>query len=77
MNDIQNLLKIVGYTRRQMNPDPDPQTLFPELRDWEMYEKFEDVLGTKEFSRMLDILNKGDIVVIPTPSLLSDHPDKN
>ena len=29
-----------------------------------MDEKFEDVGGTQEFSRMLDILNEGDLVLI-------------
>jgi hypothetical protein len=59
-NEIREVSKKVGYARYSS----ETQRQFPQLSGWMMDEKFEDVGGTEEFSRMLDILNEGDLVLI-------------
>ena len=66
-NEIREVPKTVGYERYSM----ETQTQFPQISGWKMDEKFQDVGGTEEFSRMLDILNEGDTVLIHAPCRLS------
>ena len=65
-HEIREVPKKVGYARYSLETSQKSQ-----LSGWAMDETFEDVGGTEEFSRMLNILNEGDTVLIHAPCLLS------
>ena len=75
-NDLREVHKIVGYERYSMETQP----RIPQFIGWNTDEVFTDIgthssngniIGTDEFSRMLDILNEGDMVLVTSLCRLS------
>ena len=75
-DELCEVHKIVGYERYSMETQP----RIPQFIGWNTDEVFTDIgthssngniIGTDEFSRMLDILNEGDMVLVTSLCRLS------